>query len=49
MSEIMEEYGGMIIALVGTLLVIAVVASLFRKDDGVISLMFQIWGSGAVK
>lgn len=46
MSEILQEYGGMIIAAAGTFALLAVLGNCLFADDGLLGQLIVVWGNG---
>ena len=46
MSEVIEEYGGMILAAAGTLALFGVLGKCMFAQDGLLAQMILAWGNG---
>lgn len=46
MREIMKEYGGMILSVVGTFVLLGVLGAEFLAEDGLVAQLVSIWGNG---
>lgn len=46
MSEMIQEYGGMILAAAGTFALLGVLGTILFAQDGLLVRMIDIWGNG---
>lgn len=46
MTEVIKEYGGMVLAVMGGFFLFAILGSVFLSGDGLLARMIQIWGNG---
>jgi hypothetical protein len=46
MTDVIREYGGVILAVAGGILLFSIIGQIFLSHEGILAQMIQVWGNG---